>query len=339
MLCYVFRPLFRTNRIIGIRILWGENSLVRLGLISVFFIVLLITFLVTFPPTGVQPSWHPLYTIFPGQHKNGESAQEMTQVADLWDSPPVRSSSHLRFLTIVTLFKDERPRLREWIEFNIGTGGVDHFVLYDHGSTDEPLEILQYYINEGKVTYIPWPPQSIPPPPPFNTRLEESQYSIFKDNLEACIDKTDTVHKQASCQKSAVSHCAIYHGKGGGTRWLAFLDVDEFLFPRPMSKYKSVAEILRQQYPGTDHLIIVGINFGPSEHINHAARPAPGSPLPALIIESYTRRPELGSDIWNSQWASSITKAIANPDMISHSEIHRFVPPDNTNWVCCKCRN
>ena len=42
--------------------------------------------------------------------------------------------------------------LQEWIDHYIWQG-VDHFYLIDNGSTDQPLLILQKYIDSGKVTY------------------------------------------------------------------------------------------------------------------------------------------------------------------------------------------
>jgi hypothetical protein len=210
--------------------------------------------------------------------------------------------------------------------------GTEHFIIYDHGSTDHPLEVLQYYIDQGIVTYIPWPPENVPFPEPFKTRLEEVQYSRFKESVETCISDTVVAHRQAPCQMSAFSD-AIRRTKGGVSRWLGIFDVDEYIFPRSTSPFGSLAEMLRRQYANTDHLLIHGSNFGPSGHIEHAARRKPGSPLPALLTESYTLRPEHYAVCEDSSWGTTITKALADPDMISHSEIHWFEAPANSNRV------
>ena len=46
--------------------------------------------------------------------------------------------------------------LDEWLTYYIALG-IDHFVLYDNGSTDGSVERLKKYINRGLVTLITWP--------------------------------------------------------------------------------------------------------------------------------------------------------------------------------------
>ena len=84
--------------------------------------------------------------------------------------------------------------MEEWIEFHrlIGCG---HFILYDNGSTDDSVDILQKYIRLNIVTLIPWP-------------------------------RFCPTH---NLQMLAYSHAlSLMVGK---TRWLSFIDLDEFLFP------------------------------------------------------------------------------------------------------------
>jgi hypothetical protein len=56
------------------------------------------------------------------------------------------------FLSVLAQFKNETMNLKVWIEHYLWQG-VDHFYLIDNGSTDNPLLILQEYINKGIVTY------------------------------------------------------------------------------------------------------------------------------------------------------------------------------------------
>ena len=56
------------------------------------------------------------------------------------------------FLSVLSIFKNETMNLKVWIEHYLWQG-VDHFYLIDNGSTDNPLQILQEYINNGIVTY------------------------------------------------------------------------------------------------------------------------------------------------------------------------------------------
>ena len=58
----------------------------------------------------------------------------------------------MHFLSILAQFKNETMNLRVWIEHYLWQG-VDHFYLIDNGSTDNPLQILQEYIDKGIVSY------------------------------------------------------------------------------------------------------------------------------------------------------------------------------------------
>lgn len=70
--------------------------------------------------------------------------------------------------------------------------GVDHFYMYNNNSDDAYAEILRPYIESGDVTLIDWP------------------------------------HNQA--QMRAYNHCiSNYRGE---TKWLGFIDLDEFVVPR-----------------------------------------------------------------------------------------------------------
>jgi Glycosyltransferase family 92 len=210
---------------------------------------------------------------------------------ELPDPPPTRSPSHTRLLTIATMLRNQRRWLREWIEFNLMMG-VDHFIIYDNDSTDQPLEILQHYIDRGYITYIPWPPKQAPQLPQPRTALEEWQLSWFKDSLETCMQNTWTIHRQGPCQLAAFTD-AILRTKNGVSRWLGIWDIDEFIFPRVNSGFSSLATILRQNYADHDHIRIYGNVFGTSGHVEHAARRQPGSSLQALLTEEYTYRAEL----------------------------------------------
>ncbi|WP_273750880.1 glycosyltransferase family 92 protein, partial [Leuconostoc mesenteroides] len=67
--------------------------------------------------------------------------------------------------------------------------GVDHFYIYDNGSTDNLLEIIEPYIKEGLVTYTKW-------------EGNNQQLVIYEHALNSYQDDT---------------------------KWIAILDADEFL--------------------------------------------------------------------------------------------------------------
>ncbi len=58
-----------------------------------------------------------------------------------------------RGICICAIFKNEAPYLKEWVAYN-QVVGVDHFVLFDNGSTDGGGESLR---GNAAVTLIDWP--------------------------------------------------------------------------------------------------------------------------------------------------------------------------------------
>ncbi len=120
--------------------------------------------------------------------------------------PDTNARSSLRwYLSAVTVFKNEAAYLDEWLAFCV-LEGVEHFLLYDNGSTDNSHEVLQPWIDAGIVELIDWPLHW----------KSGAQTKAFVDALERI---------------------------RGRTRWAAFIDIDEFLFS-PTGR--STAEVLHQ---------------------------------------------------------------------------------------------
>lgn len=69
---------------------------------------------------------------------------------------PVRNKVTKHFFSLVLIFKDEAPYLKEWIEYHLILG-VDHFYLYNNNSSDHYLAILQPYTDRGLITLVEWP--------------------------------------------------------------------------------------------------------------------------------------------------------------------------------------
>lgn len=59
-------------------------------------------------------------------------------------------------VSIVGIFKDEAPYLKEWVEYN-RIAGIEHFYLYNNNSSDNYEEVLTPYVNSGIVTLLQWP--------------------------------------------------------------------------------------------------------------------------------------------------------------------------------------
>jgi hypothetical protein len=93
-------------------------------------------------------------------------------------------------VVIVCIVKDEADYLEEWIAYHVAVG-VDHFVIYDNGSTDGSAALLERYQNHGLVTRLDWP--------------------------------------LGGGQLAAYNHALRFFGRTA--RWLAYYDVDEYLVP------------------------------------------------------------------------------------------------------------
>ncbi len=93
-------------------------------------------------------------------------------------------------VVIVCIVKNEADYLEEWIAYHVALG-VDHFIVYDNGSTDSSAALLERYQNHGLVTRIDWP--------------------------------------LGGGQLAAYNHALRFFGRVA--RWLAYYDVDEYLVP------------------------------------------------------------------------------------------------------------
>lgn len=114
------------------------------------------------------------------------------------------------YLSIVSIVYNEGPYLKEWIEYH-KLVGVERFYLYDNGSDDDTLDVLQPYISDGLVVYYK-----------ANGYIREGlQIAIYNDAI--CKYRYETF-------------------------WLALIDIDEFLVP---VEEESMTEALKyyEKYP------------------------------------------------------------------------------------------
>jgi len=113
-------------------------------------------------------------------------------------------------LSICMIFRDEAPYLKEWIEFH-RLMGVQHFYLCNHNSQDNYREVLRPYIATGIVELKELRNDSGEDLPGFN----QLQLNVYNQAL-----------KKAK----------------GISRWVAFIDSDEFLFP---TQSQSLIQLLK----------------------------------------------------------------------------------------------
>ena len=148
------------------------------------------------------------------------------------------------YLAASTIYRDDADYLPEWIEFH-RLMGVERFFLYDNGSTDGSLEVLAPYLEAGIATRHEWDM-------PF---------------------LSDTGRPKAFVR--AFEHCVGAHRDDA--RWIAFLDVDEFLFSPAGERLPAMLRDY-ERHPG---VIVSRVEFGGSGHV---AKPS------GLVIENYVER-------------------------------------------------
>lgn len=105
-------------------------------------------------------------------------------------------------VAICTMFRDEAPYLKEWIEYH-QLVGVKHFYLYNNCSSDNYWEVLQPYVKKGIVEL-------------FEVPLDST--------LLTPIVKAHNV-MQIRCYNHAIGLAK------GVNEWLAIIDSDEFICP------------------------------------------------------------------------------------------------------------
>ena len=135
----------------------------------------------------------------PGWVKRGLSVQRPLTAADLILPRIVRTKTPSYYLSIVACAKNEARYLEEWIDFH-RVVGCSHFYIYNNGSSDGTGDILGHYENKGIVTQIPWPD------------------FVPWAALLGC-----------TCQVPAYAHALSAFG--ALSRWMMFIDLDEFVFP------------------------------------------------------------------------------------------------------------
>ena len=158
------------------------------------------------------------------------------------------AGKHTHYLAACTVFRDEDRFLREWLSFHLCVG-FEHFYLYaDRPFDDCHTELLQPYVDAGLVTLAGAVAVRNPQIPTYDLCLHDHR-------LDA--------------------------------RWLAFIDVDEFLHPANASM---VLRDVLERYEDVGGLVVPWTLFGSAQHV---AAPQ------GLVIENFQwrrRLPECNGD-------------------------------------------
>jgi hypothetical protein len=145
--------------------------------------------------------------------------------------------------------------------------GVEKFYLYNNNSTDNYLDVLRPYMNGDEIILIDWP--------------------------------------QHPAQLEAYEHCLKTYGDE--SKWIAFIDIDEYLFSPIKSDLKEVLEEF-QDYPG---VVVNWLIFGDS---GHDQKPN------GLTIENFTMRAK------DDYERHRRVKSIVQPDLAKQpvTSFHKF---------------
>ena len=194
----------------------------------------------------------------------GSSASERSLDA------PVVANPDRHGIALVAIVKDEAHYISEWIAFHANLG-VRTIYVYDNGSTDETVALVQDQSFQADVRVIPW--------------------MNFGRHIRV--------------QTAAYNHAVANFGSQ--YRWMMFLDIDEFVFPK---HGKDLNETMAA-YDGRPAISFPWQMFGPA---GHKRRPD------ALVIDAYRERAEFppGGD------AVSLLnyKTIADPKAIRWAHTH-----------------
>lgn len=182
------------------------------------------------------------------------------------------SSNYKYEISACAFFKDEARYLKEWIEFH-KLVGIEHFYLINHFSSDDYKTVLNPYIEKGEVEM-------------FNCPDAFFSASRFMGEIQP---------------KWYTKIIKLAEGK---TKWLAILDVDEFLFPVE----KDNLQDFLKDYEQFGGVYVFWQMFGTS---NVEKIPAGKLQIEMLIWQSEV-------DYFFNKWGKSIIR----PERVFDSEIH-----------------
>jgi hypothetical protein len=189
------------------------------------------------------------------------------------------------------MFQDEARWLKEWVEYHLLIG-VQHFYLYNNFSRDNYEDVLQSYLERGTVELIEWPYVG-------GKTFDAPQCHAYRDALSRA---QNTV------------------------KWLAIIDVDEFLVP---VKDDDLTAVLAAFEPDSaiGGVCIAWVYFGTSY--------VPRIPLDKLMIETLVLNGDgietPGPFPWDQGTFKSIvrtdrTKSFESPHVAVYNAGHSHVP-------------
>ena len=174
-------------------------------------------------------------------------------------------------LAVVLICRDVEDYIDEWIRYH-ELAGVRHFYIYDNGSADSTAAKASAHHRQG--TYVkvhPW------------------KLNIDVEGWSLCP------------QVTAYVHAALFYGSRH--RWMAFIDIDEFIVPRQHATAIEALDRLREH----SNISLSWSQFG---HCGHKSKPS------EPCVFAYTQRHQ------HNKYGFQHFKCILDPCQITMHGVH-----------------
>ncbi len=189
-------------------------------------------------------------------------------------------------IAIAAIMRNEAVHAGEWAAFHHRIG-VRHFLIYDNGSTDDTQAVLRDNLPPEALTVIPW-------------------NQVFTDAR---------MGREMHNQVMAYAHAASNFGQD--YRWMAFIDVDEFLIPKSADSLDAALAHLGD----CPNLSLPWHMFGRS---GHAKMPHGG------VLANYTRR---AADPMSEVRGIRAFKCLVDPCRLTALRVHSM-ETDGSDKTC-----
>ena len=187
-------------------------------------------------------------------------------------TPPTPASDR-GGVALIAIAKNEEKRIGDWLTFH-ALAGVREVILYDNMSDDRTAEIARNF-KGMTVTVIPWE---------LNATLRSPELLLPRQTL---------------------AYCHAISTFGAKFRWVALIDIDEYIVPKSHSSIEEVLEPLEQ----FANISLPWAMFG---HNGHES--PPNLPVPF----AYTQRAEISAGpLLNF-------KCLLDPAEVVKVDVHRF---------------
>jgi cellulose synthase/poly-beta-1,6-N-acetylglucosamine synthase-like glycosyltransferase len=195
------------------------------------------------------------------------------------------------YLSVGTIFKDEAPYMKEWLEHYLKRG-VDHFYLINDGSTDNYREIIKPYQNKitifdlGTIPTIQLPEgvKSVP-----GGRIPRAYYNCF---------------------------FPIRHE----TEWMLICDLDEYVWsPKSISLKKHLKDLSVDH----DYINLYGLHFGSNGH-----KKQPAEIVKSFTKRQILKNDNQYTD--DQPLCQTPLKAIVKPNIVKFFGVHTHILNDNS---------